>query len=421
MKATIRLALATITVLWCAAAFAATDAVLEWNAIMVKTTSPQNPFFQARFAAITQLAVFEAVNSIHGNYDPYLGTISAPPNASAEAAVVAAAHGVLMNYFPAEAASLDAARATSLAAIADGPPKQAGIAVGEAAAAAMISLRTNDGSAPPEFHVPPSTNVGEWQLTPSCPAAGGVFLHWRNLVPFGVESTDQFRPEAPPAITSGRYTKDYNELRRVGGLDSVLRPQDRADVAWFYAAAPAVPVWNSAAAQVAAQQARSLSENARAFALLNAALSDALSSVMEAKYFYRLWRPETAIHAGDADGNRHTTGDPYYVPFVTTPCFPSYPSAHAVAAGAAREVLERLYGWKGHAITLTTPSLPGIVLQYSSFKRITEDIDDARIYGGIHFRFDQDTGEDMGRRIGVDVYRNTLRRIHGPTDDDECN
>jgi hypothetical protein len=171
-----------------------------------------------------------------------------------------------------------------------------------------------------------------------------------------------------------------------------------------------VPVWNTAAAQVAAQQARSLSENARAFALLNAALSDALASTMDAKYFYRFWRPETAIRAGDSDSNPRTAGNPGFVPLVTTPCFPSYPSAHAVTAGAAREVLERLYGRKHHAITLTTASLPGMVLQYSSFKEITEDIDDARVYGGIHFRFDQEVGQDTGRRIGDFVYRNKLQR-----------
>jgi hypothetical protein len=191
-------------------ALSATDPVLEWNSIMMQTTATQNPFFQARFAAITQLAVFEAVNSITRDYDPYLGTIDAPQTASAEAAAVAAAHGVLKNYFPA-AANLDAARANSLAAITDGAAKQQGIAAGEAAAAAMIALRASDGSAPAEFYLPASAAVGEWQPTPGCPAAGGILKQWRNLQPFGVETTHQFRPGGPPALTSLRYTRDYDE------------------------------------------------------------------------------------------------------------------------------------------------------------------------------------------------------------------
>ena len=402
---------AVLAALLATPALSAPDPVLEWNSIMIQTTATQNPFFQARFAAITQLAVFEAVNSITGDYDPYLGTIAASPTASTAAAATAAAHGVLTNYFPASAVSLDAARAASLAAIPDGPAKQEGVATGEAAAAAMIALRANDGSTPPEFHLPTSTAVGEWQLTPSCPPAGGVLLQWRNLQPFGVETTAQFRSNPPPAITSERYTRDYNEVKRVGDVGSPFRPQDRADVAPFYAAAAAVPVWNAAAAQVAAAQGRSLAENARAFALLNAAISDGLATVMETKYVYNYWRPETAIRAGDADGNPLTEGEIGFVPLVLTPCFPSYPSGHAAAAGAAREVLERLYGPRHHLITLTTPTLPAVVLQYSTFKQIADDIDDARVFGGIHYRFDQEVGGEMGRRVGAYVYKNTLRRL----------
>ena len=188
---------------------------------------------------------------------------------------------MLKSYFPANAPGLDAARATSLAGIADGAPKQQGIAVGEAAAAAMIALRSDDGSAPPEFYLPTSANPGEWQLTPSCPPAGGVLLQWRNMRPFAIETADQFRAEPPPALTSKRYTRDFWELRLVGGVDSRFRPQGRADVARFYAATAPVTVWNAAASQVAVEQGRSMSENARALALLNVAISDAQASVFE--------------------------------------------------------------------------------------------------------------------------------------------
>src|SRR5947208_6017690 len=163
------------------------DVVLDWNAIMFDTIGSQNPFAQARFAAITQAAVFEAVNAITGDYDPYLGTINAPPGASAEAAAVAAAHGVLKNYFPSSAASLDAARANSLAAIPDGPAKNHGIAVGEAAAAALIAARASDGSAPPQFYAPPTANPGEWPTPPGCRPGGGSLLQWRNVTPSAIQ------------------------------------------------------------------------------------------------------------------------------------------------------------------------------------------------------------------------------------------
>jgi hypothetical protein len=279
--------------------------------------------------------------------------------------------------------------------------------VGETAAAALIALRTGDGSTPPEFYSPTSPALGAWQPTPSCPPAGGVLLQWRELRPFAIERTDQFRSAPPPTLTSQRYARDYNEVMRVGGIDSQFRPQDRADVARFYAATAPVPVWNSAAAQVAVEQGRSMSENARALALIDVAIADASASVFDTKYFYDFWRPETAIHA---------SGDTTWMPYIVTPCFPSYGSAHATLSNAARKVLERLYGPRHHFITLTNPAVAGVMLQYETFVQITHDINDARVYGGIHFRFDQEAGGDQGREIGAYVYRHILRRAHGGSD-----
>ena len=415
MKTPIRIAAAVCSMLLSAAALPDNDPVLEWNAIMVNTTAAQNPVAQARFAAIAQLAVFEAVNAIEKDFDPYLGTVTAPRSASTEAAAVAAAYTVLKEYFP-NASGLEGARDASLARIKDGIRKQEGLAVGVAAAQAMITLRTDDGSAPPEFYMPASADKGEWQLTPSCPAAGGVLLQWRNLRPFGIETTDRFRAAPPPALTSWRYTRDYNEVKRVGDVDSQYRPQDRADVALFYAATAPVPVWNAAASQVAIQQGRSMSENARTLALVNMAISDAQATVFETKYFYNFWRPETAIRAGNADGNLFTRGDSDFKPFVLTPCFPSYASGHGSSSAAAREVLERVLGPRHHFITLRNPAVANVVLQYSTFRQMTNDIDDARVYGGIHFRFDQEAGGKLGRQVGAYVHRNTLRRAHGSRD-----
>lgn len=407
MRTPVVMAAAVCALLLSGAAVSGTDPVLEWNSIMVSTTASQNPFFQARIAAITQLAVFEAVNAIDRDFEPYLGTITAPSEASPDAAAVAAAHAVLGNYFPSDASALDDAYAASLASIPNGSAKQQGIAVGEAAAAALIALRTGDGSAPAEFYSPTSPAPGAWLTTESCPAAGGLLLQWRGLRPFAIERADQFRSPPPPALTSERYARGYNEVMSVGGIDSTLRPQDRADVARFYAATAPVPVWNSAAAQIAVEQGRSMSENARALALMNVAIADASASVFETKYFYSFWRPETAIRAG---------GNATWEPYIITPCFPSYGSAHASLSGAAREILERVYGPRHHSITLSNPAVAGVTLQYETFAQITRDINDARVYGGIHFRFDQEAGGVQGRQVGMYVHQHILRRADGQQD-----
>jgi hypothetical protein len=396
------------------------DVVLQWNQIAVTTMitppGPASPFAQARFAAIVQLAVFEAVNAITHDYQPYLGTVKAPASASADAAAVAAAYRVLRTFFSANSATtLDAARVSSLAAIPDSQSKTDGIAAGEAAAAAMIDLRANDGSAPLTFKAPGASDPGEWQKTPSCPAAGGQFFNWQNVTPFGIPRTAAFILDAPPSLTSERYAKDYLEVMTVGSMNSTARPQDRSDVARIYRDTSPTNLLNSAARQVAGAQDRSLSENARALALLNMATSDSLVTSFATKYSHNFWRPETAIRAGATDGNRKTVADSTFVPYVTTPCFPSYPSNHASGTGGGAEALRRLYGAGGHSINISSPNPVDalIVLHYTTFKAITNDVDDARVYGGIHFRFDQEAGGRMGRDIATYVMKNNLQPIHG--------
>jgi len=197
----------------------------------------------------------------------------------------------------------------------------------------------------------------------------------------------------------------------VGGSDSKERPADRADVVLFYQASSPTQVFNQAARQVAEEQGRSLSQNARDLALINMAISDSLVASFLNKYHYNFWRPETAIHAGGADGNPKTEGDANWTPFIVTPCFPSYPSNHGSAGNSAAEVMRRLYGEAGHAITLTNPLVPTIVLPYTSFRQITDDISDARVYGGIHYRTDQEAGARLGRAVGAAVYKNNLHRV----------
>jgi hypothetical protein len=387
------------------------DAVTDWNAIMQATVSapPTNPFFQARWGAIVQLAVFEAVNAVTGDYEPYLGTITAPAWASPDAAAIAAAHRTLVTLRPGSAPALDAARAQSLAAIPDGPAKEAGIAAGEDAAAAMLVLRADDGSAEAAT-VPytPGTNPGDWQPTPPL-FAPALLPGWGRVTPFGLKEGSQFRLPPPPALHTGKYANAYNEVKLLGRIDSPFRPQDRTDVALFYAATTPVQAWNSAARQVSAERGRTLSENSQTFALLAMAMADGSIAVFDTKYSYNRWRPVTAIWNGDLDGNKKTTPDPTWLPLIATPPFPSFASAHATVSGGARAVLERAFGKDSHAITLTNPGLPGIVLNYTAWGQITDDIDDARIYGGIHFRFDQEAGARQGREVGRYILRHYLR------------
>jgi PAP2 superfamily len=417
-------ALAAIVGLLVTPRAASADVVLQWNEIAVNAAiaTGQSPFAQARFAAIVQVAVFTAVNAIGGEYEPYLDTVTAAPGASKDAAVIAAAYRVLTTYFgsnPTVLATLNAARTASLAAIPDGPAENAGIAAGEAAAAAILALRANDGATPAQFYTVPPAAPGEWQATPGCPVVGGVqvgsFLQWRNVAPFGVDSVSAFLPPPPPALTSNEYAKAYNEVKAIGAANSTERAQDRSDVVNFYALSSPTYIFNMVARQIAAAKGDSLEENARSLALINMAISDALVASFNAKYLYRFWRPETAIRAGGTDGNGKTTADLGWAPYIVTPCFPSYPSNHASGSNAGAEMLRRLYGAAGFEIELTSPNpaLAGITLQYSQLREIISDISDARVYGGIHFRFDQDAGERVGREIATYVFKNNLRPVHG--------
>ncbi len=399
------------------------DAVTDWNAIMQTTVASGNANIQARSGAIVQLSVFEAVNAVIGDCEPYLGTIAAPAEASPDAAAVAAAYRTLITLYSGSAATLNPARAASLAAIPDGPAKDAGIAVGEAAATAMLLLRTNDGAALAQS-VPylPGTEPGDWQ--PSPPLFTPASLPgWGEVTPFGLESSAQFRLPPPPALNSGRYANDYNEVKLFGsataGAD--VRPPDRTDVARFFAVSSPVQAWNLAARQVSVAQGMTLSENARTFALLAMAVADASIAAYETKYYYNYWRPQMAIRVGGTDSNHRTEADAGWTPLIATPAFPSYPSAHATLSNAARRVLERSFGNHGHAITLTNPRLAGVVLNYTTFKQICEDIDDARVYGGIHFQFEQDAGTRQGQDVGNYIIENYLRRPQSEDDagDDE--
>jgi hypothetical protein len=397
----------------------ADDLVLKWNEIAARTVTATNPFNQARIMAITQLAVFEAVNAVTGEYEPYLAPpTAASPGASADAAGVIAAHKVLTNYFPAAIPALDAARDSDLGAIPNGPAKTAGVAVGMSAANAMIALRANDGSAtPPLTNIPSSTVPGDYQLTTGCTAS--LFFNWPGVTPFAIRSPADFLLPRPPSMTSQMYTKDYYEVHTVGASNSTDRPPDRTEVVRLYAGTSPNFALSMATRQISVAKGLSLSENARALALIMMGINDSLIGSFYNKYHYNLWRPETGIRNGASDDNGKTEGDGGFTTLIATPCFPSYPSNHASGTNGGLEVMRRLFGAAGHDMTITNSvaalgSLPATVISkhYTQLKEIANDVDDARVYGGIHWRFDQVGGNELGRAVGTEVAKNYLRPIH---------
>ena len=228
------------------------------------------------------------------------------------------------------------------------------------------------------------------------------------MTPFGIERAIDFLLPPPPDLTSNRYAKDLNEVKRVG-MNSA--PHELGDVAIFYANSSPSFLFNSSARQLAAALGGSISHSARSLALMNMAITDALVASFLNKYYYDFWRPETAIPMAAIDGNDNTAPGPFQ-PYIATPCFPGYPSNHASGSSAGAEILRRVYGAAGHSIVLQNPAVPGVVFRYRQLKQITDDVDDARVYGGIHFRFDQEEGSRLGRAVATEVYKNNLRAVH---------
>jgi len=411
-------ALILVPTLLSAAPANAEDMVLKWNDIAARTAVATSPFNGARVLSIVQLSVFEAVNAITGDYEPYLNpATAAPAGASVDAAVIIAAHRALTNYFPAATVVLNAARDLDLGAIPDSPAKTDGMAVGLAAANAMIALRATDGSAPLTTIIPSPTHAGDYHLTTGC--AAGVFYNWQNVTPFGIPDATAYLLTPPPSLGSQQYTKDYYEELTVGSSTSTDRPADRAEVVRLYAISSPGLVLSMAARQISTAKGLSLSENARALALIMMGVSDSLVASFYNKYHYNLWRPETGIRNGSADDNHKTDGDPGFATFIPTPCFPSYPSNHASGTNGGLEVMRRLFGSAGHDITITNNvpalgSLPAttITVRYSQLKALADDVDDARVYGGIHWRFDQTAGNVLGRAVATAVVKNNLRPVH---------
>ena len=396
---------------------ACADVVLDWNIIALKATAaaPFNPPLETRNLAIVHAAMFDAVNSITREFHAYAVHVHAPEWASAEAAAVAAAHATLVQLYPAQQSTLDAAYHASFGLIPGGPGKTRGIEIGEDVARRILKKRASDRAAAAVApHNTPGNRPGDWNPTPPAflPA---LDPGWGTVEPFFLRHGSQFRPGPPPALDSLRYARDFDEIKGIGSSASVTRTQDQTDLARFWIST-AAQNWNPAARQVATAQGLTLSQNARAFALLNLAGADAFIAAWDAKFAYSQWRPVTAIRAADTDGNPATAADPLWTPLLVTPPFPDYIAGHTTYAGAAQRVLEHVFGKRpGTIITLTSATAPGVVETYTTFKDIADDVVDARVWGGIHWR----TSSVRGRSVGEEVGRYAVRHFLEPRDDED--
>jgi PAP2 superfamily len=387
------------------------DQVVQWNQVLqnvLVAPGAQPPAIHpTRTMAITQIAVYDAVTGILHRDRPLLVDLRGPRDASAPAAAASAAHAALDALLPSQAATIDAAFATSMGELGNGRAVDRGVRFGERVARAVLAARADDGAAatPPVFM--PIAGPGNYQLTPPAFAPAG-FTQTAHVTPFVLASGRQFRPGPPPALTSARYAADFAEVASLGELNSATRTTDQTSIGKFWGAAPVWVVWNQVADQAAVRSGDSLVQNAHMFALLDTTLADSAIALYDAKYTYARWRPITAITAPD-QGNTTTTADPNWVPLTNTASDPSYPGAHATFSRAAATVLERFFGTDQFAFSLSNATV-GITRSFSGFSQAAAEASDSRIFAGQHFRYDEDAGRRLGGRVAGFVLDRALDR-----------
>jgi membrane-associated phospholipid phosphatase len=393
------------------------NVVLEWNQLALHAVGQArvSPVVASRALAITQAAVYNSVVAIDGSFEPYHAQVHASPGASPEAAAAQAAHDTLTTLFPTQASTFDSALAADLVSIPPGRARQ-GTDVGREVARQILDWRSTDDSGATVTYTP-GTDPGDWRPTPPAflPA---LAPQWPYVTPFAMTSGDQFRPGAPPALDTADYAAAFDEVKDLGRVDSLTRTDEQTQIARFWndglGTAFAMGYWNRIAQQVATDQGLSLVQDARLFALLNIAEADAHIACWDAKYTYNLWRPVTAIRAADTDGNPDTEPDATWTPLLVTPNFPSYTSAHSTLSGAAAEVLTALFG-PDHHFTVGADGLPGVTRSFDSFAAAAAEAGRSRIYGGIHYTFDNVNGLAVGAEVADYVVGGFLN----PRNDDD--
>jgi len=382
------------------------DAVTDWNALAndIVVAARIGPAPGQRVLAMAQVATFEAVNAITKRY-PATGRVALEPapGASVDATVAAAMVGTLGKLVATQQAELNAAYRSALAAVPDGAAKSAGVALGEQAAAAILALRGGDSVAAPDTYRP-FTMPGVY-----VPTVSPVAIQWGQRKPWAMSAGNQFRPGPPPALTSEVWARDYNEVKALGGKNSSQRSAAQTEIARFWEVTMPV-IYYPLARSVALQPGREVTQNARLLAAAGMAMDDALIAIFDAKYAYNFWRPITAIRNGDQDGNDATERDPTWTPFIDTPMHPEYPCAHCVLSGALGAVLQAEIGSGPVPRLATTSSLvPGVTRSWTSIAEFTQEVANARIYDGVHYRNSAEVGTALGRKVGELVASKALR------------
>jgi hypothetical protein len=373
------------------------DAITDWNGKIgdmvtdAKLLTPPS----ARVFALAHTAMYEAANAVTKRYPPSGLKIEAAPGASLDAAVAAASRATLAKLVPSQQAAVDSGYQAALAQIADGAAKSAGIAVGEQAAAAVLASRAEDNAELAQAYRP-HTTPGMYVPT-STPAV----VQWPLRKPWLMSSAAQFRPGPPPKLSSEIWARDYNEIKELGGKNSTRRTAEQTDIARFWEAT-LPPIYYGLVRSVASAPGRDATRNARFYAAVAQAMDDGLIAVFEAKYHYNFWRPVTAIRNGDIDGNDSTERDPAWVPFIDTPMHPEYPCAHCITAAAVGTVLQAEIG-KGPvpALSTSSPTAKNAVRTYKSIDAFVQEVSEARILDGVHYRNSAEVGVAMGKQVGA--------------------
>jgi PAP2 superfamily len=392
-----RVVLAVSTSYFLLVHLARADVVTDWNqkACDIVVAAKLTPAAATRTLTIVQTAVYEAVNGITKRYPRGQIKLESSTPSSVDAAVAAANRVTLAKLLPSQQTAIDSAYQAAVAAIADSPTKAAGIAVGEKAAAAILASRADDLSDKADSYRP-YTVAGVY-----VPTTVPIACLWPERTPWLMKKADQFRPGPPPALTSEMWARDFNEIKDIGGKNSTRRNSEQTAIARFWEATQP-PIYHGLVRSAASGPGREVTQNARLFVAVSQALDDAYIAVFDAKYHYNFWRPITAIRNGDIDGNDRTERDASWTPFIDTPMHPEYPCAHCILSGAAGTVLQAEFN-AGPAPTWTTtsPTANGAARSWAKLEDFMQEVANARIYDGVHFRNSTEVGTAMGKKIGA--------------------
>jgi hypothetical protein len=386
---------------------ASADVISDWNenAIALGVIRNIGPPPAERIIAMTQLAMFDAINSIDRKYRPYLVQLPASPTTSKEAAAATAAGMVLAGVSPPAQAQMKSLLESYLAAIPDSAGKAEGVKLGEAVAAKMLEERANDGSHAPDAYRPRAM-AGVY--VPTAPTAAP---QWPGVKPFALTSASQFRPAAPAALKSAQWATDYNEIKEFGGRASTKRSARQTEDAHFWLMTDGRGYYPVVRTLVEAKKL-SLIDSARLYALAAVAREDALIAVFDAKYHYEFWRPVTAIRNGDIDDNPATESDTAWQPIDATPMHPEYPCAHCISSASLVGVLETVFGTAEiPEVSISSPTAPGVIHRWTNVRAFSDEVSEARIFAGFHYRSSTLVGKEMGYKIGAYVVKNLMQPV----------